>query len=288
MLVDEPNGALMSLVPRLRELEFCVFGVPAPMPAIEFAAHFPKLALVAINERANPNDARALMRRMHDLQPGLPVLWLGGPIGDDVSAPLEVILERNVDAESLVAAADRVLCRRYYPEELVQVIARGVENAVGNFGAYVSQKEAFLKASRIRLAELNSVIMFSGPRLSGSLIIGTSQQAARLTYRRISNSAREPEIDALGDMLGEFCNQTLGRISAYFERRNAVFTFGTPVCVAGHRGTLWQESHHPSLGLELEGIGGQVFAEFCVNTPDGATSDGLAPDLLEAGQFVML
>lgn len=288
MLVDQEGGPLARLIPRLRELDFRIVRVPESTSAVEFVRIFPKLSMVAVNDTGDREQNIAMVSGMRALQPTLPLLWYGPQLDLPDTQRVE-ILPQDVTAGDLVACAERLLYQHFYPLDFANYLAETALTAFGAFGAHASSADPFLKASRVRLAELSAVIAFSGPETSGHLIVSASRQVARDAHARLFGGSGPSSDDALVDLLGECSNRIVGRLVSYFEKRGRPFTFGVPLYLAGSQCVLWQGANRPSLALEFEAISGRLFCEICIDAFDPVSPSSDLPDeLLQSGQCILL
>ncbi len=290
MLVDVETGPLGRLVPRLQELEFRIVRVPEAAVAIEFVRAFPKLSMVAISDTGNHEQDIRLLREMRELQPGLPLLWHGPAGALPESENIQVLPHDRVTAGDLVACAERLLCQHFYPDEFAQFLADAALMAFSDFGAHATSTEPFLKASRARLAELSSVIAFSGRDISGDVVMSAPRGVVESAYLRLFGDPSAPGDDALCDVLGECCNRIIGKLVTYFEKRGMSMTFGVPLYLSGPGCVLSRGTHGPTLALDFETLNGHLFVELRVDGFDSkSTSTAAVPaDLFEAGRFVLL
>jgi CheY-specific phosphatase CheX len=288
VLLDQPEGPLALLVPRLKELDFRVFTVPDVHAALEFIRAFPKLCLVAAHEALDPPSARELVGKLRELQPQLPLLWIGDARGLADGRPRDLFFAQCPRADELNQHIERLLCRQFYPEDVVAALSDAAACCLSSFGAHTSLGDPFLKASKTQLGDLSAMISFSGD-LSGHLVTSCSTVVARESCRRLFRSTAHYSEDDLTDFLGELCNCTLGRLNQHFERYGRSFKFGLPFYITGTGSVLWEESPLPSLGLEFEILGGRLFVELSVTGFDPFTTQPTAVnELLQSGQCILL
>jgi hypothetical protein len=287
LLVDHQDGPLAVLAPALKRLDFRVILLSSPTLGIEFVLAFPKLAMVVINQSALGSDT-TLFASIRAVQPPMPVVSFGGPILEHPDDPLLIAVPNSISPQELCNLAEVALCQRFYPSELVEQLTASATAALSSFGAYVSTGPPFLRASGSQLAPLSSVISFSGERLSGHLAVGSTEEYLKRAYSRVFPGDTAPTLAAIVDLLGEVCNRTLGRVMSYFEGRGATVELGVPLGIYGSV-TLLKANAAPSLGLDLEGLGGRLFVEFCFdrfNPEDLGTAKSV--ELLESGKVVFL
>jgi CheY-specific phosphatase CheX len=286
LLVDRADGPLAVLAPALKRLDFRVILLPSVELAIEFVRAFPKLAMVVVNPALGGSD-ETLYTSIRALQPPMPVITVeGGPTHLD--DPLLLSVPESISPDDFCALAETALRQHFYPQELVRELVEAATEALGSFGDYFSAGDPFLRANGSQLAPVSSVISFTGERLAGHLVVGSTEQYLKSAYLRMFPGDDTPELSAIVDFLGEISNRTLGRLKSYFESRGVSFLLGVPLGIHGSVALL-KASAAPSLGLDLEGLGGRLFVEFCFerfNPDELGTSK--AVELLESGKVVFL
>jgi CheY-specific phosphatase CheX len=290
MLVDDEAGPLARLIPRLRDLDFRIVRVPDPAAALEFVRAFPKLSMVAVRDTGDVEKSRQLLNSIREVQPELPLLWHGPPSSLPPGESAQLLPHESLTAGDLVACAERLLCRHFYPADFSSFLTETALAAFSCFGAHATSAEPFLKASRARLAELSAVIAFSGPDTSGHLVLSAPRDVVSTAYLRLFGDKSPPDDNALVDVLGECGNRIIGRLATYFEKRGLPFTFGVPLYLAGAQALLWQGAHRPALAIEFETCNGRLFSELCIDAFEPPTSSQahFPDEFLQSGQCMLL
>lgn len=283
LIVDGEGGPLSAMVNLLRDFGFRTLLVPDADTALQFAAAFPKLGLLAVGPRC---DQARLAQRLRDMPGRLPVVWVTDS-GLYVSGgrPHEAYVG-EVTPEVLRRYAAEVLCESFYPPELVAALLSSCERALAGFDAYSAASDPFLRSSQCQLGELSSVIAFSGRDVSGHLVVSSSEQVARAASRRVAPEAYESPSPS--DTLGELCNRIIGSLQPFFGERGLPFTFGIPLHLAGHA-VLWTQAARPSVGLEFEGLSGAICIELSVDAFEPNLTWSRPPEAyVEPGNFILL
>lgn len=288
MLVDEEGGPLVRLIPRLRDLDFRVVHVPGAAAALDFVRTFPKLAMVALHDTGEP-ERIALVTRIREAQPDLPLLWHGVASRIAPETNIEILPYGGITAGDLVACAERLLRQHFYPPEFAAFLAEISLEVFASFAAHASAGDPFLKASRARLADFSAVLAFSGASTSGHLVVSAPRSVVCDAYLRLFAEATPPPDEALVDVLGECANRIVGRLAIYLEKRGWRISFGVPLYVAGSDCVLWQGAHRPALAIEFETLHGHLFSELCIDAFSSENGYGAFPEeLLRSGQCILL
>jgi hypothetical protein len=86
-----------------------------------------------------------------------------------------------------------------------------------------------------------AVIGFAGSQMRGSLVMGATRQALRLSHPL----AGRADDDSLRDWGGELSNQLIGRIKIRLLAHEIVIQLGTPTTMSGHELTLGAALKNP-------------------------------------------
>jgi hypothetical protein len=70
-------------------------------------------------------------------------------------------------------------------------------------------------------------------------------------HRIVVPGVRSARIDRLEDLVGELCNQILGRINAFFATRGVSVSQGTPMFIRAPGSTLRYPGRRPSFAVTL-------------------------------------
>jgi CheY-specific phosphatase CheX len=109
---------------------------------------------------------------------------------------------------------------------------------------------AFLVPNKSGLSDLSAVIPFSGG-VSGHLMVGMTKAHAEVLHRTMLPSVRSIRMEGLEDLVGEICNQILGRINAFFATRGVSVQHGTPIFIRAAGSTLRYPGRQPSFAVTL-------------------------------------
>jgi hypothetical protein len=85
---------------------------------------------------------------------------------------------------------------------------------------------------------------------------------AEALYRRLLPGTPLTSIDRLEDLVGELCNQILGRINIFFAQYSIEVQQTTPIFIrsAGH--SLYYAGRHPSFGVRLGSGSASAWLEY--------------------------
>jgi CheY-specific phosphatase CheX len=78
-----------------------------------------------------------------------------------------------------------------------------------------------------------------------------SSTDAKSLHRRMLPSTFAVATDRLEDLVGELCNQILGRINAFFSRYSCDVQQTTPLFIRSAGSSLRYAGQHPSFGIQL-------------------------------------
>lgn len=256
LVIDVANGALAGVMEELDELGFRVIWVPDLTTALDFIQSCPTLMLVIASAAVTQAGAREFLYQAKEFAPKVRIIW-GTPRNrslDLPSSPAErgpdSLIPEPFHAGDLRTAIFSLLAEHFYPRALsgaVQSAALEVSSSVGKFRA---DAEPYLVANQTELADVSAMMPFTGG-VSGHLMVGMSNLDARIVYQRFVPGSRSLSAERLEDMIGELCNQILGRINAFFVQRQVTVQHGTPIFIRASGSTLRYPGRQPSLALGL-------------------------------------
>lgn len=291
-IVDNERGPLSCLVPQLRELGFRSVRLPNASACAEYLRRFPKLCWLAINAPILKEWAPAIRALVQTNHPQLPLLWFE-PDCDDMDSHDALTRVATVPtAAQIVQLINDALRSHFYDSELVNTLQVNSERALSSLGSFATLREPFLKASLVRLSELNGVLTFCGKGVAGHLLVSCDESGAR-SNAALGFGIPEAKVtqNHMSDMLGEVVNRILGALMPYFEAHGASVTFGLPVFIGATEAMLWSGVGAPALGLEFEGAFGAIFVELVLTEFTKGTGTGSLmppPELLETGACLFL
>ncbi|HYP90348.1 MAG TPA: chemotaxis protein CheX, partial [Polyangiaceae bacterium] len=149
----------------------------------------------------------------------------------------------------LRSAISELLAEHFYPPAISNAIKSAALEVLGGVGFEV-EGGAFLVANQTALSNLSAVITFSGD-LSGHLMVGLTTEDARALYQAFLPDVRPVRIDRMEDLVGELCNQILGRINSFFVERSLSIQHGTPIFIRAAGSTLRYPGRQPSFAVTL-------------------------------------
>jgi len=128
-----------------------------------------------------------------------------------------------------------------------------------------------------------AVIGFAGSQMRGSLVVGATREALRLSHPTGGNSAAVDD-ESLRDWAGELANQLIGRMKIRLLAHQVVIQLGTPTTMSGHELTLGAALKNPeclphrfTIGADWVLVRMEVVAEpgvQLVGTPDPLPQTG--------------
>ena len=109
---------------------------------------------------------------------------------------------------------------------------------------------AFLVANHTALSDISAVIPFTGG-ISGHLLVGLSAEHARILHEAFLPEVHTVRIDRMEDLVGELCNQILGRINVFFVKHDILVQHGTPIYIRASGCTLRYPGRQPSFAVTM-------------------------------------
>lgn len=296
LVIDTVGGQLANLSGELETGEYSVITAPNCGAALLLVQNYSKLCFVLVNTSVAGASALRFSEQVHLTQPDIPVIWIGDTqeaaklSGGENSPHQDAFLSSVPSAEELRKRIDTTLRAEFYPDSVIEKLARASVESLAAFHVAGNMSEPFLKANRTSLAELNAVLSFSGDDTAGHLLVGCSQEVARFAAAKLFSRRKRPLVDRdIADVLGELTNRILGQLLWYFESRGTPVRFGLPVYLEGSHGRLWNERRSPSLGLEFEAPNGTLFVELSfTQLGDAKSSEPLVSDVPSSGGCVYL
>lgn len=264
-VVDREEGPLMQLVPHLQELGFKCLRVPSAEACGQLLHRFPKLSWVAVNSEELEDCGESLLSTAQAKQPNMPILWLDqNSEGQGLHAAVRRV-KRLPPSSEIASLVDEALRSRFYSDELVNCLRENSERSLASLDTFAAMREPFIKASLVRLSELNAVLTFRGENAAGHLLVSCRQLAVRYAASQLFG-IRETEVTRcqISDILGEIANRIVGGLMPFFDSQGAPVNFGLPLFVGAGDAAMWNVNGAPSLGLEFEGAHGAVFVELAL------------------------
>lgn len=113
---DDNPKLLEMVVTTLRDAGHCVFAAYDGRSACELALLIPDLDLLVTNTRLGDVSAEALIRRVREARPEVPILHVGQPLDDPASVLGDVVhLSEPFTPAELLAAAKETIGRATGP-----------------------------------------------------------------------------------------------------------------------------------------------------------------------------
>ena len=254
LVVDTPNGALGFVMEELNELGFRVIWVPTLSSALEFIEARPSLALIVASSAATKIGGLEFLARVRDFAPGVRIIWGAkpdAPAAQPAAASPDSLLPEPFREGELRTAISELLAEHFYPPAIAEAVKASALEVLGNIGGFKVEGGAFLVANQTALSDLTAVIPFAGG-VSGHLMVGLTNQDARALYQAVLPGVHPIRVDRMEDLVGELCNQMLGRINAFFTERSVSIQHGTPIFIRAAGSTLRYPGRQPSFAVTLK------------------------------------
>jgi CheY-specific phosphatase CheX len=267
LVVDAPNGALSFVMEELNDLGFGVIWVPTLPAALQFIEARPDLSLIIASSAATKIGGLDFLARVRDFAPDVRIIWgakgdaPSGAKADAKAGSPDSLLPEPFRADELRGAISELLAEHFYPTPIAETVKRAALEVLGNVGGFEVEGGAFLVANQTALSDLSAVIPFAGG-VSGHLMVGLTNDDARALYQAFLPGVRPIRIDRMEDLVGELCNQMLGRINAFFTERSVSVQHGTPIFIRAAGSTLRYPGRQPSFAVTLKRAENRVALEY--------------------------
>jgi CheY-specific phosphatase CheX len=256
LVVDTANGSLSFVMEELNELGFRVIWVPTLAAGLDFLQARPRVALIIASAAATAVSGLDFLARVREFAPGVRIIWGAKPDGPPSSPPSgdgarpDSLLPEPFRAAELRTAISELLAEHFYPPAVADAVKTAALEVLGAVGGFRVEGGSFLVANQTALSDVSAVIPFSGS-VSGHLMVGLTSDDARTLYEAYLPGVRPIRIDRMEDLVGEICNQILGRINAFFIERAMSIQHGTPIFVRASGSTLRYPGRQPSFAVTL-------------------------------------
>ena len=275
LVVDTPNGSLAFVMEELNELGFRVIWVPTLAAALEFIEARPNLSLIVASAAATKIGGLEFLARVRDFAPGVRIIWgakpdaPASPPAASQSASPDSLLPEPFREGELRLAISELLAEHFYPPAIAEAVKAAALEVLGNIGGFEVEGGAFLVANQTALSDLSAVIPFSGG-VAGHLMVGLTAHDARTLYQAFLPGVHPIRVDRMEDLVGELCNQMLGRINAFFTERSVSIQHGTPIFIRAAGSTLRYPGRQPSFAVTLKRGETRVALEYYLSHFDRA------------------
>lgn len=275
LVVDTADGALNIVMEELTELGFRVIWTPTLDSALKFMEARPSLSLIVASSAATKLGGLEFLARVRDFAPDVRVIWganpeaTRGPGSSSSAASPDSIIPEPIRSDELRSAISELLAEHFYPSPIAEAVKRAALEVLGNIGFSV-EGGAFLVANQTALFDLSAVIPFSGGA-AGHLMVGLGSEDARALYQAVLPGVRPIRLDRMEDLVGELCNQILGRVNAFFTERSVSIQHGTPIFIRAAGSTLRFPGRQPSFAVTLARGETRVSLEYYLSHFDRAT-----------------
>jgi CheY-specific phosphatase CheX/CheY-like chemotaxis protein len=258
LVVDAPDGALSFVMEELNDLGFRVIWVPTLTAALQFIEARPSLNLIVASAAATRVGGLEFLARVRDFAPGVRIIWGAKDEAppSEQAAPSrgnspDSLLPEPFRRDELRAAISELLAEHFYPPAIADAVKHAALEVLGAVSGFEVEGGAFLVANQTALSDLSAVIPFSGG-VSGHLMVGLTKEDARVLYQAFLPGVQPVRIDRMEDLVGELCNQILGRINVFFTERSVSIHHGTPIFIRAAGSTLRYPGRQPSFAVTLK------------------------------------
>ncbi len=278
------------LVMKLRASDFRVAVTNRAQEVVGAVDRMPWLSLLVADGTMKDSVYAEAVRKVHEKHPELPILWIHPEEMTQSPAPADSPVAFAGRLE-IVEKAEALLSRRFYPAFLVDAVSEStIETLRDGYHLDAQFISVSLKLTRNMLGEIIPVLPFSGPGVSGHLVLDAPESKLRRIHERVL-AGKEASPQALGDLGGEILNQTLGRLKARLSRFGVPIDLGLPMVVMGKEVILRSRRAAPALMFDFAVFSNaHLFLEFSLTTMDltGAHVPTETTEHLLAGELSFL
>jgi CheY-specific phosphatase CheX len=157
-----------------------------------------------------------------------------------------------------------LLADHFYPPSIASAIKTAALEVLSPLGEFSVDGGAFLVGNQSALAEVSAMIPFAGG-IAGHLLVGMTRANATALHDVLVPGTRPARVDHLEDLVGELCNQILGRINAFFAEHGVSVHHGTPIFMRAAGSTLRYPGRQPSFGVTVVKGELRVHLEYCLS-----------------------
>lgn len=278
LVVDPADGSMTAVMEELDELGFRVVWVPTLASALEFLKASVKCSLIIASAAAGTAGGEDFASEVRRLAPDLRIIWgvRPGAPASAAGAPsrrgLDSLIPEPFRGDELRGAISELLSEHFYPAAVADAIKAAALQVLGVARPFAVEGSAFLVADQSVLFDISAVIPFTGTA-SGHLMVGVTREHAEILYRALVPGARPARVDRMADLVGEVCNQILGRINAFLVERSFVINHGTPIFIHSPGSGVRYPDRQPSFAVTLSDGQARVHLEYCLATFDRSKLD---------------
>lgn len=278
LVVDPGNASLAGVMDELDDLGFRVVWVPALASALEFLKRGSQCSLVIASAAAGTLGGEVFASEVRHIEPTLRIIWGVRPgSSPEATAPsqrrgLDSLIPEPFRGDELREAISELLAEHFYPPEVADAVKAAAVAILRFARPFEVEGGAFLVAEQSVLRDISALIPFSGTA-SGHLMIGVTREDAESLYRSYVPGGRPPRLDNLEDLVGELCNQILGRINVFLVERSFTINHATPIFIRSSGSGVRYPGRHPSFAVTLSDGQARVGLEYCLVAFDRSKLD---------------
>jgi CheY-specific phosphatase CheX len=264
LVVGDADDALAPVIEELDRLGFRVVWVPTPHAALDFVTVSPRLSLVVVSAAAADAGGKDFLAGVKQMRPSLRIIW-----GMRADMPrirkrrpaLDSVIPEPISPDTLRETVSTLLAECFYPSSIATAIKGAALEILSTLGDFRIEGDFFLVSNQSNLSEFSSIIVFGG-EASGHLMLSMSGVDAGALYRRMLPGNAVISVDRLEDLVGELCNQILGRINAFFAHYSIAVQQTTPIFIRSAGNSMYYAGRHPSFGVQLSSGPANVLLEY--------------------------
>jgi CheY-specific phosphatase CheX len=257
------------LVMKLRASDFRVAVTNRAREVVGAVDRMPWLSLLVADASVDDAHYADALKEVRERHPELPILWIRPDEAPDGETP-PGSPTAYAGRKEVIEKAETLLSRRFYPGFMVDAVAdSALETLREAYRVETDFISVSLKLTRNTLGEIIPVLPFSGPGVSGHLVLDAAEPQLRRIHEWVLSRKEPSTPHALGDLGGEMLNQTLGRLKAKFSRFGVPIELGLPMVVMGKELVLRSRRAAPALIFDFAVFGDRhLFVEFSLTSMD--------------------
>jgi len=220
-------------------------------------------SVIVIDEGAEPDKRRGVLRLVKRLRPDIPVVW---HVLQAVSLtsfskyhPDFVVASMLDPGRAWSDVADRLRespIPDEFKERIKQVLRDGVQNA---FGVSFELTTLYIQSTSTIAHPVNTLLPFVSDRVGGHIAISGDDAALGSVWERLMPGTRPKFVDEQ-DLAGEIANVAIGRLKELLLGYQSSLSLGMPLYLGGDPRVLYRTSksglvvwgHVPGINLTLE------------------------------------
>jgi CheY-specific phosphatase CheX/CheY-like chemotaxis protein len=289
LLVGHGESHLSTIVSQLENLKLEVTKTHDHEEFPNLLGGKSKLALIAVDAHGlDELRGRQVFTEIKQNQPETPVMWICPP---GVLAPNhrtelpDAIVESDASSNFVILRLQQLLINRFFPRIVANAMKFSARSALlQSFKTEVQVMQEYVRVEKTALAEISSVISFSGPGTTGSVVVSGSEAFFKNTCDKILPTDRAVDPDEAAALAGEMCNTVVGKFKAFLVQNGMKAEISCPLTVRGDTTSLEYGAGALSLVTRLTDQTESLFVELVLDMFNvNAIQPNIKQKILEPG-----